>query len=181
MSINGSRMLDNAMCDRTTAAGWAMLPLVLLITMVAPGLAAELRQLRLTDGSVITGEIESVRDGVYTVRSPSLGTITVKDADIRSIAAPNAAAAPADTTNAPSAAGALPQLDTTQRRILEDDGIMSAVTALQDDPQLQDILNDPEVMEALQSGNLEALQSNSKVRSLMNDPRVQDITKKVAQ
>ena len=143
--------------------------------------AAQLQQLRLTDGSVISGEIESLHDGIYTVTSPSLGTISVKDSEIRSIEKASGSPDQTDATaNTPSAASN-PQIDAAQRRILGDDALMSVLTALENDPQLQDVLQDPAVMDAIRAGNLDALQQNAKVRRLMDNPKIQEINKKLAE
>ena len=64
---------------------WTRLLLIVLSAVSLPARAAELRQFTLADGGVISGEIESVQNGIYTIKSPSLGTITVKDSEIRSI------------------------------------------------------------------------------------------------
>jgi hypothetical protein len=154
--------------------------LVILLGVVAlPIRAAELRRLTLTDGSVISGEIESVQGGNYTVRSPSLGTITVKDSEIRTIETSSGAAATQSQATAPSLPSTNSQLDAVQHRLLSDDSIMSSVAALQDDPQFQDVVNDSDVMEALRTGNIDALERNPKVQRLMDDPRVQEINRKL--
>jgi len=154
---------------------------MLLGALSAPVLAAQLRQLRLADGSVISGEIESIHDGIYTVTSPSLGTITVKDSEIRSIETPSGSPDQTDAmANAPSAASN-PQVDAAQRRILGDDALMSLVSALENDPQLQDVLQDPAIMDAIRAGNLDALEQNAKVQRLMDNPKIQEINKKLAE
>ena len=64
----------------------------LLICLIAslslaagPVLANELREIEMQDGSSITAEVLSLSNGVYTVRSESLGTIKFKEANIRLI------------------------------------------------------------------------------------------------
>ncbi len=164
-----------------TLAGTSTKLLAILLSMIsAPALAAGLSQLTLKDGSLISGEIKSVEDGVYSIQSPSLGTITVKDSEIRTIEMSSGAPA---TERAPRATDSPNnnQLEAVQRSILGDDSIMNAAQALQGDPLFQDILNDPSIMESLRAGNIEALQSNPKVLRLLDDPRVKDITKKLPQ
>ena len=151
----------------------------LLGCLAASASAADPRQITLTDGSVVSGEIESVHDGIYTVRSALLGTLTLKDSDIRSIETPAAASAGENAASAPSVAEN--QLDAVQHRILDDDGLMNSVTALKADPQFQDVLNDPDIMDALRAGNVDVLENNPKVRRLVDDPRLQDIVKKLGQ
>ena len=40
--------------------------------------AAETREIELTDGTVITGDIVSLSGGIYTVRSVTLGTLRIE-------------------------------------------------------------------------------------------------------
>jgi hypothetical protein len=143
------------------------LPSLLFVLFVSSPLhAAAPSTITLRDGSAITGEVVSLNDGVYTIKSATLGTITVKESDVRSLT--KGAAAPD-----PGQMGAL------QERMTSDPDTMSTLTALQDDPELKAVLNDPEVLNALQSGNVDALLSNPKVAHLADDPKVQEITKKL--
>jgi len=121
----------------------------------------------LRDGSTITGEIVSLKEGVYSIRSTTLGMLTVKAADVRSMRNDSAAQPP-------------DQLGPIQEQLTSDPDTMSAVSGLKDAPELQAVLDDPEVMSALQSGNIEALLSNPNIARLATDPRVQEITKKLA-
>jgi len=163
-------------------AGRSTTILVILLGVIAasPALATGLSQFTLMDGSVISGEIKSVDGGVYSVQSPSLGAIIIKDSEIRKIEMSNEVSA---TESAPSTTGSPDknQLEAVQRRILGDDSILNAASALQADPQFQDILNDPSVMEALRAGNIDVLQRNPKVLRLLDDPRMKEINKKVLQ
>jgi hypothetical protein len=180
-SICPAAELPRDRSPRRCRAGFTLSPILLFIlvsSLSAPVRATTLR-LTLTDGSVIAGEIESVQDGIYTVRSPSLGTITVKDSDIRRIETPTDSPAGPDSTAPGPGATSHPQLDALQRQILNDDAAMSSVTALQDDPQFQDILNDPDISEALRAGDLDALARNPKLQSLMNNPKVQEINRQL--
>jgi len=47
--------------------------------------ADNLRQIELLDGSMISGEVISLIDGVYTIQSTSLGTLKIDEAKIASI------------------------------------------------------------------------------------------------
>jgi len=73
------------------------------------------------------------------------------------------------------------QIETLEERIRSQPETMDAIRALQSDPQFQEVLNDPEVAAALQSGNAGALLANPKINNLMNHPAVQDITKKLGE
>jgi hypothetical protein len=58
---------------------------------------------------------------------------------------------------------------------------MSLVSALENDPQRQDVLQDPAIMDAIRAGNLDALEQNAKVQRLMDNPKIQEINKKLAE
>jgi hypothetical protein len=153
---------------------------ILLSAISAPALAAELRQLTLMDGSVISGEIESVEGGVYSIKSPSLGTITIKDSEIRKIEMSSGASVTENTSRVTSIPNHS-RVEALQRRLLGDDSIMNAIAALQGDPMFQEILSDPSIMEAVRAGNLHALEGNPKILRLLDDPRMKDITKQLPQ
>jgi len=130
---------------------------------------------------VITGEIESVQNGIYTFRSPSLGTLSLKESDIRRIEMPAGSPSRADGETSKPSAASDPQVEALQRRILADDALMNSVTALLDDPQLQAVLKDPEVLDAFRAGDIDALKGNPKFQNLIDDPKVKEITKRLAQ
>ena len=98
--------------------------------------AAETREIELTDGSVITGEVVSLSEGIYTVRSAMLGTLRIEASNIRIIRLQGSAA--------PSDAGG--QVKSLEDKMLGDSEIMDSIRALQNDPDFQKILQDPEIM-----------------------------------
>jgi hypothetical protein len=53
--------------------------------------------------------------------------------------------------------------------------IINMLTDLQNDPEVQAALADPEFMRLVTSGNLGALQSNPRFQSLINNPRLRAI------
>jgi hypothetical protein len=59
--------------------------------------------------------------------------------------------------------------------------VMDAVRQLQSDPAFQDILGDPEIRKALESGDMAALLANPKINDLTSHPAVQDITRKLSE
>ncbi len=73
------------------------------------------------------------------------------------------------------------QLEALQERMEAQPEVMDAIRQLQSDPQFQDVLNDPEIRKALESGDAAALLANPKINSLTDHPAVQDITKKLSQ
>jgi hypothetical protein len=149
-------------------SAWIAVPLALaFLSALPPVHGAESSTITLRDGSSITGEVVSLRDGIYTVRSALLGTVTVKQSEVASL------------TNG-SAGQASIQLDALKEQLTADPDTMRAIVDLMDLPDVQAVLSDPDIRPALQSGNLEALLSNPKLVRLVADPRFQDITKTIS-
>jgi hypothetical protein len=72
-----------------------------------------------------------------------------------------------------------PQVESLQERMLNDEGIMELVKALQDDPDMQALLADPKVMAAAQAGDIGALLADPRVMKLLQNPRIREIEKRV--
>jgi hypothetical protein len=134
-------------------------------------LAGDLREIELQDGSVLTAEVLALHNGVYTLHSSTLGTITVAASKIRAIRL-SAPTPPTPTTpNTP--------MSSLQQTLLGNPEIMTMILSLQSNPAMQAILADPAVMRAVSAGDLNALLAHPKFLELLNDPTVRDIVKKV--
>jgi hypothetical protein len=135
-------------------------------------LAGDLREIELKDGSVLTAEVLSLHNGVYTLHSSTLGTITVAASKIRAIrlSVPPSAASPTP----PNA-----HISSLQQTLLGNPEIMTMILSLQSNPAMQAILADPAVMRAVSAGDLNALLAHPKFLELLNDPTVRDIVKQV--
>src|SRR5574341_1365277 len=72
--------------------------LYVLIALSTSSFAAEVREIELNDGSIVTGEVVSLSNGVYTIRAASLGTITIEESKVRSIRQKGAAAPSSDVS-----------------------------------------------------------------------------------
>jgi len=131
--------------------------------------ATETREIELTDGSVVTGEVVSLSGGVYTIRSATLGTLRIEASKIRVIRSKGAVPSGDD----------LGRVKSLQNKMLGDGEIMDSVRALQDDPDFQKLLEDPEVMKAVQTGDIAALLKNPDFMKLLNKQAVQDINRRL--
>jgi len=147
--------------------------IALLISVAAAG---EMREIELTDGSTITGEVESLKSGVYTIKSDSLGTIRIEDSKIRAIRTKSSVPASKVLSGTSSSAERAKDL---QNKMTGDKEIMVLIQSLQNDPDFKKILEDPEIMKAIQEGNFTALAADSRIKKLMNNPTVKEIEKKV--
>jgi hypothetical protein len=157
---------------RRTSIGGRLLTVILVFLAVTAATsvnASETREIELTDGSVITGEIVSLSGGVYTIKSATLGTLRIESSTVRLIRL-QGSASPGD------AAG---QIKSLENKMLGDTEIMETIRALQNDPDFQKILQDPEIMKAVQSGDIAALTRNPDFMKLLNKQSVQDIGRKL--
>jgi hypothetical protein len=136
---------------------------------LSSALASEMREIELTDGSVISGEIVSLSKGVYTVRSEALGSIQIRESKIRAI-----------RTAGPRREGTGDQVNSIEQKMTGDADIMSMVKSLRSDPDFQEILRDPEVIKAVQAGDIAALMANPKFMKLLNKQAVQRIKDKIS-
>lgn len=64
-------------------------------------------------------------------------------------------------------------------RMLQDQGVMEQIRALQNDPEMQALLSDPNVIRAVQSGDYSVLVNNPAFLRLLNNPRVKEIGKRM--
>ncbi len=148
--------------------------LCLITTCLPPAAPAEgTRFIELSDGSVISGQIISFENGVYTVASPSLGRLRLKDSEILSIR--SNPGSPRAMQSSPQAPDAGQSFSGIERRIVGDPQVFALVMSLQQDPQILAILNDPAIMRAISARDVESLRNNPKIRELERNPIIQEI------
>jgi hypothetical protein len=171
--VNFSSTVSYLFGGRMTSIGSYIKTVILVFLVLAAAVAvhaAETREIELTDGSVITGEVVSLSGGIYTVRSAALGTLRIEASNIRDIRLQGSAA--------PGDAGG--RVKSLEDKMLGDSEIMDAIRALQNDPDLQKVIQDPAIMKAVQTGDIPALMKNPQFMKLLNKQAVQDINKKLA-
>lgn len=145
--------------------------LVIIVLAVGISFAGEIKEIELTDGSVITGEVVSLNGGTYTIRTESMGTVSVPDGKVRSIRKKGASSS--------SSAGIGDAVRPIQERMEQDPAVMEMIKGLQNDPDFQKVLEDPEMMRAVEAGDIATLMSNPKFLQLMNNSTVRDIQTKM--
>ena len=74
-----------------------------------------------------------------------------------------------------------PQVQGLQQKMLADDQTMALILSLKDDPEMQALLNDPALLEAVQAGDLTALTANPKFMKLLDNAKVKEIQKRVGE
>ncbi len=171
------------------------------VCLATTAFAGKNRTVELQDGTVLQAEIVSVQDEVYTLKTEHLGTIQVKAEDIRNIqfsehdttaspekptkpaavkASPAAtkSVTPSATANASENANHKETVQTLQASMMEDQDIFNLILSLQEDPAMQAVLSDPELMNAINSLDISALMSNQKFQKLFQHPTVRAIIEK---
>ncbi len=146
---------------------------VVLILVVRGASAGGLREIELRDGSIITGDVVSLSNGIYTIKSDSLGTVRIEESKINVIR-PKSSAQGAGAMQ--SAAG---EVRSIQTRMMNDQEVLGLIKSLQNDPDFKKILEDPDILKAVNDGDIPALMANPKFSKLLNNSTVQEIQKKV--
>jgi hypothetical protein len=142
-----------------------LLALLLLLLGAIPVPAGPTQRIELNDGSVIQGEVLSFNGSVYTIRTASLGTISVAASRVRAI----------HMGDPGSALTERPEHRDLQQGILSSPETLNMILGLQNDPDVQAVLQDAELMKAVQAGDLEKLLANPKFMRLLENPKIQDI------
>ncbi len=150
---------------------WIVFAVIAVTTMAFAG---EQSEVELKDGSRVYGTIVSLKDGVYTLKSETLGLMRIDEKQVRLISVKPAGAAPKETAKTPQTV-AVPDVQTIQNTLEGNEALMSMVLSLQDDPDVQALLSDPAAMNALSTGDISSLTANPKFMKLLSNPKIQEI------
>ena len=145
--------------------------------------SAVAEQITLNDGSRIQGDIVSMQNGVYQVKTQSMGVIQLNASQVTSVTSSsvsNAGAllAPA-ATNSVMTSAAASAVQSMQSTITSNAGLMSSIMQLQSNPDMQAVMSDPEVMRAVQNLDMETLANHPKIKKLMNNSQIKQIQDKL--
>jgi hypothetical protein len=151
-----------------------------LLGFVSGVLASPMIELK--DGSRIEGEIQSIENGVYTVLSPSLGTVHVAQSNIaRIVYSGNDSNAASSSGKSPARDGALANdIQQVQSRLAQDPAAVQSIMNLQSDPQIQAILNDPAIVKAIEDGDYMSLLGNPKIQALESNEHLKELLQQQA-
>jgi hypothetical protein len=150
--------------------------LFLFITSVS---AAELSRIELSDGSVITGRVISFDGTVWIIESGSMGRLKLESSKVVSIR--SQPSADQRSSNVPSGEKQLGKDDiqAMQQNILANEQLMTLIMNLHSDPEIQAILTDPEIMNAVNTGDIGTLMANPKFIKLLEKAEIKAITEEV--
>ncbi|HBD08438.1 MAG TPA: hypothetical protein DCZ69_09260 [Syntrophobacteraceae bacterium] len=150
--------------------------LVVLVMLPAWAFSGEISEVELKDGSIVRGEVLSLNDLHCTLRSDSLGTVDIERSRIRAIRMKGSQEAP--TASSGGTQGLIKdQVAALQEHMVSDQSSLDSITALQDDPDVREVLEDPDLMKAVASGDMAALSANPKFMKLLEKPGLQNIGK----
>jgi len=156
-----------------------LITVTLSLVIVAGAVFGErtVREILLKDGSVIKAEILSFEDGVYSLRSETMGELRLQDSAIETIRLPDDGRrklAGADSKDRQK------NVKNLQSSMLSSPALLSMIFALQDDPDVQDILRDEEVMGLIMTGDMDTLEHNPQFIRLMENPKIRAIIERMA-
>lgn len=155
------------------------LALTFLISITLSLSAHALEQtISLKDGSTIKGEITNMANGVYTIKTTSMGTAQIKADQIGSInngtTAPNYAHPPA-YASPPSINAQVGQL---QNQIMGNPAMMMDIQQIASDPEIIKLISNPAMMQAVMSKDMDAIRANPATAELMKNPKLQALIEK---
>ncbi len=136
--------------------------------------AGEIREIELNDGSIITGEVLSLTNGIYTIKSQTLGTVRIEEAKIRALRS-RTPASPGPQSNSGASTQPGPLMD----KMMSSAEIMTLIRGLQDDPDFTKILADPDIMQAVKNNDVATLLSKPEFMKLLDKSSVRNIQDKV--
>lgn len=137
----------------------------------SPNVLADDSRFELSDGSVLRGEVVGFANGRYRIESATLGKVWVPQSRIRSIH-PCADCDPGSPSVAPAIPDYRTRIDDIQRRLVADGKVIESISTLQNDPAIRAVLEDPELMRRILSGDIEGLRTDPKIGTLMQHPEI---------
>ena len=155
---------------------------IFILSISTIGFADQTQQvITLKDGSQIKGELAGIDNGVYTVKTPIIGDVHVAAGDVASITNANAAAAlPTAALPAASAPNMDAQIAASQKQLMSNPQSMATLQEMMQDPEIMQALQDPALVQAVTSHDYAAVQSNPGVQKLMGNPKMKALLQKLA-
>ena len=157
--------------------------MIVTLLLASHVFAGDTATIYLNDGSVLAGEIISINNGVYSIQTESMGLININKLKISSINFESRSRkSPSDSerTGGTGNSAIMEEASILSKTIMADEEIMKMIMGLQNNPDFKAVLNDPEIMNTINTGNIEILLSNPKFLELMNNSEVESINRQLA-
>ncbi|MDD5247043.1 MAG: hypothetical protein PHS09_06615 [Candidatus Omnitrophica bacterium] len=136
----------------------------LFVFCLSAGYCAGGQRIELDDGSVLNAEVKSLENGIYTLDTGSMGEIRLDASRVKKI-----------ESGSPGPNSFASKVHKYQQKMTQDPAALKLMNKLAKDQRFQQIAQDPQILEAIKSGDMQALTSNPKFISLMNDPEIRAI------
>ena len=137
--------------------------------------AQNLKTITLKDGSQIKGNILSLNNGTYSVKT-SFGAIQVEENNIVTISSEGGS-----LPQSQSPALSQGQMMEYQQQILGNPEVLSEIQTIAQDPEIQTAFSDPEFAQAVMAQDLQKLQSSTKFKKLLENPKMQKLINSAGQ
>lgn len=155
-----------------------------LIIIPVAASAGDKTVLHLSDGSVITGKVLSMNAETCRIKTESLGTIEIDRSKIASMKFVSGNQEPVQKST--SSGSGYPDPDTVKaqaasmaKTMLSDRDLSKMVVKLQDDPDFKAVLENPALIRAAQSGDINALLADPDFQKLLQNASVKEISGKL--
>ena len=132
-------------------------------------------QVQLLDGTLIQAEIISFSKGIYKLRSKSLGVLSIPEEKVQSIHSNQSEDIEPLKKPGNEVSPTNLKVQGLKNKLTSDPKTMEMLINLQDDPSMIDVLNDKDLMRAIQQGNLSTVIKNPKIQKLMKSKAVGDV------
>jgi hypothetical protein len=153
-----------------------LLPFIIIVSTVWANTQS---RFVLMDGSVIQGELLSFSKGVYRINSDALGVISLSEEKIRTIkSVHDFVGSQVENSRQQGGSAGAQKIDQMQDLLLSNPETVRLIDELRDNPSVQQILQDEELMQAIAEGNLNRLSADPKIKALMNDQTIGKIIEK---
>lgn len=154
--------------------------------------AAGNSRITLNDGTTIYGKVVGMNDGVYIIRTETMGEIKVNSDNVveisndgsksnsnsRQMNILDGSSRRSGQNNSSSGNNYAQQQQDANTRVqsmMMNEHFLENIMQLGSSPEMQNILNDEEIMNAISSGDYDFLMNSSKMNDLMNSSGIQDI------
>ena len=164
------------------------------ISPLLPAGDNDLQVITLKDNSVVRAQVTEMSGGFYFAKSPALGDMKIPTGEVVSIHNEATAAQSADASSIPpksetADAQASPgatglesirsALSSKVQDLVSTHEGMNAVMDFSRNPDVKAVMNDPQVMKAIQAGDYKALMQSPAMKTLFDNPQTKSLIQSV--
>ena len=170
--------MDHKMMKNIVHIKWLLFLGFIYLGLIGHGAyAGESSLVELKDGSIISGEVVSFDGSTWVIDSASMGRLEIDAAKVVSIQRQTTKSAQPTAGASIGNQAASDQIQSMQQSIMANEQLMTMILSLQNDPEVQAILQDPDIMKAVEANDMNALLANPKFRRLMENAKIKKIAR----